>query len=276
MTPDGLESGQVRFWRVPAMEGLELIHGSYSAHAYPRHTHDEYTISIITRGAETFEIGGLVQQVGVGGVIMLNPGQPHSNYSSAPGGYAFRTFYVPRELMPVASGSTIRRGETPLFRSAIYGRCRFFLPLLRLHKQLEREPSAIDQRVSLTVLFRQLLAAYGTDGETLPSLEHRAVRRAREYLDIHFMEPVRLEQLGQAVRLSPFHLLRTFSEQVGMSPAEYQTAVRLSHAKHLLRQGCRIAEVAADVGFVDQSHLTRRFKNAMGVTPGQYLSARAA
>jgi AraC-like DNA-binding protein len=41
-------------------------------------------------------------------------------------------------------------------------------------------------------------------------------------------------------------------------------------ARRLLRRGEPIAEVAADVGFVDQSHLTRQFQRVMGTTPARY------
>jgi AraC-like DNA-binding protein len=274
---DGLAANQIHFWRARDLKGMELIHGAHSTHSYPRHTHDEYAVSIITRGSETLSVGGAVHLIGVGSLIMLNPGQAHSNASSQ--GYAFRTFYIPEDLlMEVASELNGDRVSPPMFRSPAHARSRFFLPLLRLHKRLERSRSVAEQRMEFVALFRQILAEHAAtrEGEAPRLSEHRAVRRARRYLDSHFVEPVRLEQLSQVTQLSRFHLLRTFSEQVGMSPAEYQTAVRLSHAKSLLRRGHRIAQVAADVGFADQSHLTRRFKHAMGVTPGRYMAAGSA
>jgi AraC-like DNA-binding protein len=56
-----------------------------------------------------------------------------------------------------------------------------------------------------------------------------------------------------------------------MSPHRYLTYVRVKHAKILLSNGLPIREVAQATGFTDQSHLTRRFKGVVGVTPGQYL-----
>jgi len=50
--------------------------------------------------------------------------------------------------------------------------------------------------------------------------------------------------------------------------------VRLRHAKRLLRSEAPIARIAVDVGFADQSHLTRRFQRAFGITPGQFAAAR--
>jgi AraC-like DNA-binding protein len=70
--------------------------------------------------------------------------------------------------------------------------------------------------------------------------------------------------------LSPFYLLRTFRDRIGLPPHGYLNQVRLIRAKKLLSQGCQISQVAHEIGFADQSHLTRQFKRMFGVTPGQY------
>lgn len=65
--------------------------------------------------------------------------------------------------------------------------------------------------------------------------------------------------------------MRTFRRSIGLSPYAYLTQIRVEAAKKLLNEGASIADVASDIGFTDQSHLTRHFKRITGVTPGQYL-----
>ncbi|CAA9481240.1 MAG: Transcriptional regulator, AraC family [uncultured Rubrobacteraceae bacterium] len=55
-----------------------------------------------------------------------------------------------------------------------------------------------------------------------------------------------------------------------MPPHAYQTQARLDRARSLLLRGWPPARVARETGFADQSHLTRRFKRLVGVTPGRY------
>jgi AraC-like DNA-binding protein len=55
-----------------------------------------------------------------------------------------------------------------------------------------------------------------------------------------------------------------------MPPHQFQTLVRVSRAKALLREGWSIPQAASQVGFFDQSHFNRHFKRIIGVTPGQY------
>jgi AraC-like DNA-binding protein len=89
-------------------------------------------------------------------------------------------------------------------------------------------------------------------------------------LDDHAAESVPLQTLARFAGLSAFHLCRVFREAVGMTPHAYQTQARIRRAKSLLRAGMPITEVAAEVGFYDQAHLTRHFKRIVGLTPGRY------
>lgn len=73
--------------------------------------------------------------------------------------------------------------------------------------------------------------------------------------------------------LSRFQRLRAFKRRFGLPPYSYQLRVRLGLAQKSLREGRRPAQVAAEFGFVDQSHLTRHFKRFFGVTPAEYAQA---
>jgi AraC-like DNA-binding protein len=92
----------------------------------------------------------------------------------------------------------------------------------------------------------------------------------REYLEGHYAEEVPLAQLARLAGLSPHHLNRVFRRMHGIPPHAFQTQLRLTRARDLLRQDWAPAVVAAETGFVDQSHFTRRFKAVMGLTPGAY------
>ena len=86
-------------------------------------------------------------------------------------------------------------------------------------------------------------------------------------------EAVRLHELAAAVGLSPCYFLRIFRHATGMPPHAYLNQMRLERARILLRAGEPAAQVAAALGFADQSHLIRRFKSTFGVTPGRYGGA---
>ena len=67
-------------------------------------------------------------------------------------------------------------------------------------------------------------------------------------------------------------MMRAFTREYGMPPHAYTNQLRLSEARRLIAAGHRLSDAAASAGFYDQSHLTRMFKRAYGVTPGVYAS----
>ena len=99
---------------------------------------------------------------------------------------------------------------------------------------------------------------------------HRAVSAAVEFIREHYAHEVTLAEMAKAAGISPFHLTRIFKKAIGMSPHQYLIEVRVHSANALLAAGAEhpsLAEVAAAVGFSDQSHLTRQFKRILGTTP---------
>ena len=86
----------------------------------------------------------------------------------------------------------------------------------------------------------------------------------RAYLDAHAFEPVTLAAAAGELDASPTQLARAFAATFGIPPHAYVTGRRLDAARDRILRGQSLADVAADLGFVDQAHLTRRFKQFLG------------
>lgn len=100
-----------------------------------------------------------------------------------------------------------------------------------------------------------------------------AVLRAVTLMRSRLAESVSLDELAGAAGLSPFHFSRQFKAATGHPPHEYHIRMRVDRAQELLRTRGRewtLAAIAAECGFVDQSHFSRHFKRVVGVTPGEY------
>jgi AraC-like DNA-binding protein len=79
-----------------------------------------------------------------------------------------------------------------------------------------------------------------------------------------------LDMLGAAACMSPFHLARVFRSVTGTTIHAYRTQVRLRAALGRIADGEALVEVAAEVGFSSQAHLTDRFGRAFGVAPNAW------
>lgn len=82
-------------------------------------------------------------------------------------------------------------------------------------------------------------------------------------------EPLSVADLADEAGYSPFHFTRAFTARVGVSPAQYLTALRMHAAKDLLLADDRaVIDVATEVGFGSLSSFSRRFQTTVGVRPG--------
>lgn len=97
------------------------------------------------------------------------------------------------------------------------------------------------------------------------------LRRIRAYIDAHIGEHISLDDLAHQAGISRFHFARQFRLSTGESPMGYLRRVRIERSKSILQsRETTIAEVAATLGFSDQSHFTRTFGRLVGVSPGSF------
>ena len=106
-------------------------------------------------------------------------------------------------------------------------------------------------------------------GEQVPS-PPPSVGKAREYLDRHFDEPVKLDVLGREVGMSPHHLQRTFKKTYGLTPKEYQDVLRLQRLKTELRTGGSVTTAIHEAGYGSSSRVYEKSDAQLGMPPGTY------
>ena len=271
---DYRDGDRTRFWQVPDLGDLEVLHATYRRHAFERHAHEGYATGVIDRGAGSFWYRGANRAVPAGSLTALDPGEAHTGQVVSGEGWGYRILYPSKALLEnVAEEAFGRWGEVhfpePVFRDESLA-----ASMDRLHHLLDGPASTLERESLLLSTYAGLIARHA---ERRPASERpaggepRAVSLAREYLEECFAEDVSLRGLAEIVGLSRYHLVRVFREAVGLPPHAYLTQVRLRRARELLAAGEPIATVAQGVGFADQSHLTRRFKGAFGITPGQFV-----
>jgi AraC-like DNA-binding protein len=100
--------------------------------------------------------------------------------------------------------------------------------------------------------------------------------RMRERLHDDMSEHLDLQTFADAHGMSRFQVLRAFKRRYGLPPHTYQLCVKVTLAKALLKRGEPPADVAARLGFSDQSHFGRHFKRVIGVTPMHYVRAASS
>jgi AraC family transcriptional regulator len=102
-------------------------------------------------------------------------------------------------------------------------------------------------------------------------LSNRQLSAVMDFVRDNLASPIRLSELASLVNLSPSQFGRAFKTSTGTTPHLWHLEVRIESAKRLLADhSMRLAEIALDTGFSEQSHFTRAFRAATGISPGAW------
>lgn len=84
---------------------------------------------------------------------------------------------------------------------------------------------------------------------------------------------INIAQMSEKVHVSQFHMIRKFSAENGLTPHKFQLQCRVRKAQEFLANGMKVVDVAAALGFCDQSHLCRVFKKQVGISPEEFIKS---
>ncbi|MEQ8584637.1 MAG: AraC family transcriptional regulator [Thalassobaculaceae bacterium] len=266
--------------------GVDVLRAGFSGPAFERHAHATFAIGVTMRGRQSFNHRGRHHTSTPGRIIAFNPGDPHDGEAEDESGFAYWMLYPDEGVWERVLADATGRAASPFFADTLLDDpavARIFaatMPCLQARATTTARPrDSLAAESRLDLLFLALAVRHGrasvpkgigADGDA------GAVGRIRELLHAEFDRDIRLDHLAREVGRSRFQVNRAFQAATGLPPHRYLTNIRLEHARALLAAGEAPAEVAAAVGFADQSHLTRRFKAAYGVTPGKFQSAYSA
>jgi AraC-like DNA-binding protein len=250
-----------RFWRDPALPFVEArCVGDGRQVCYAAHSHESFSIGVITGGRSTYLTGEQAYLVASGTTVLMNPGVVHTCNPIAGEPWSYLMLFVDMPWL-LARGFALPDATMSTSR-ALYGR------LLELFARLF-DSEAEDKAAQLEAFFAALPGNLDQGTALGPPL-HPRLELAAAFIRAHRLDPLSLEDICAAAGLSRAYLTRAFGKRFGLSPHAYLLDQRVQHARAQLRAGRPIAEVALESGFADQAHLQRAFKRHLATTPGHY------
>ncbi|WP_078954358.1 helix-turn-helix transcriptional regulator [Streptomyces sp. H021] len=266
---------EVSAWRPQVAGVVEVFHARFTAHAYPMHVHDEWTLLIVDDGAVRYDLDRHRRGTPGGTVSLLPPQVAHNGSAATSHGFRKRVVYLDTTVLDERFIGAAVDGPD-LADPALSRRVGQLHQALTLPgEEFEAESRLALIRERLRVLLRPRPALLG--GHTAPfgaGTRHGIARSLRELLDERVVAGISLPEAAGLLQAHPAHLVRSFSAAFGIAPHQYLISRRIALARRLLLDGRPAAEVAVEAGFHDQSHFTRHFKRVVGTTPGHY--ARSA
>jgi AraC family transcriptional regulator len=239
-------------------------------HLYPRlserhhHTHPWLHLSIVQRGLYARSLGTRITQYRAGTMALLATDESHAD-SYAPGTKCLH-MVIPSHLEARLARDFACRERAPLAPlHPINVECS--VVLYREFKQPDSHSPFVIEAVLLDMMSRELGLATERS-----RLRPPWIRTILQYLDETYDQPWSLTDVARDVGVHPVYLCRAFSEHLGMTLGQYVRQLRVLLGWQLLSIGNdgKIADIANESGFADESHFSREFRKAYGISPGRY------
>jgi AraC-like DNA-binding protein len=262
--------GRVRYG--PGARGIERLEARLPHRAFSPHRHDTYAIGITVSGVQRFRYRGAMRNCLPGECHVLHPDELHDGGAATEDGFGYRIVYIDPGLIRDALG---HRAALPFVQSPVVKASSLpgGLPL-----DVWEIDNDIDEmsRVDIAIRLADLLLA-SSPGETTATgaLAAAAVSRVRDLIAARPARRHAMSELERVADLDRWTLARQFRAMFGTSPTRFRTFRQLDQARRLMRRGLPLAQASVDAGFADQSHMSRHFKNAYGLTPAAWVSLTA-
>lgn len=239
-------------------------------HFYPQfsergpHCHPWLHLSIVQRGHYERSLGKRVSRYRSGDLALLTTEESHTD-SYAPGTKCLH-LVIPSNFETKLTSDFEGRGRAP--NAPIHPiNAAFSVSLYREFKSADRHSHLVIESLLLDLVSREL----GITAER-SRLRPPWLCVLLEYLDETSDQPWSLINIAHEIGVHPVYLCRAFSEHFGVTLGQYVRELRILRGWQLLSLGHdgRIAEIANETGFSDESHFSRAFTNAYGTRPGRY------
>ena len=149
------------------------------------------------------------------------------------------------------------------------------LETVRRELERDREVAKASLATASNILQAEIERCSGANGFTRGGLAAWQILRVRTFIDNNLHRAIHIRDLSAVARRSPAHFSRKFKLAVGESPHAYVVRRRLERACHLMMTStASLSEIALSVGFSDQAHLCRLFRQAFGQSPANWRRER--
>jgi len=270
-----LSCEQVSLRSQPDFYGIETSSASYLKQRFKPHAHNEYIFGVIEGGTHAVWCRGEMNQVPLGTVVTMRPGDIHHGGAGSEIGWRQRMLYIPEAgivtLLEDMTGHTL--AGTLDFGAAFHARPDLTRRFSILHEVLHASVQRLSREVALDTLlgalFRELMPQFSA-----PERQGRGrIADAMDYLDSCVEQDVSLEDLCRVTGLRRRQTIAAFRQATGLPPHAWHLQRKILLVKRLLRAGMPLAEAAAQAGFADQSHMGRHFRAIVGITPAAFAKS---
>lgn len=242
-------------------------------HSVP-HTHNHLELFFIVGGKGQFLIEDQLHPVDANHLVIINPNVIHTEVSLNAQPLEYIVLGV--EGIELAASATSHGQFSILDRHEsveISGCVRNIL------REMEQKNTGYEDvcQAYMEILIIRLMrtTAFTVPAEPLPVSANRQCAAVRRYIDLHFKEPLTLEQLAEEGHMNKFYLSHAFKREYGVSPINYMISKRIEESKYLLTEtDLSMSQIAQLLGFSSLSYFSQVFHRTQGISPKEYRNSQ--
>lgn len=258
---------KVELWKNDLLPNVTLTSSSYSDHSFQPHFHDHYVIMIVNEGVNEGVCEKQRFRVTPGEILFINPGEVHTGNSYQSKHLKYSAFYVDADFFT----RHMHVDRPPVFAKMHQTNNDLAEGIKLLLQSTRSSASAFEIEEKKAKTFGEVIDfARSLRPSEVRDLPAPSVQKIKSFIKDQYNHQFTLEDLARHAGLSPYHLIRSFKQAVGITPFQFLRNYRIEKAKQELLNRKPIAEVALEVGFYDQSHFHKHFKLVTGVTPREF------
>lgn len=262
--------------QLPRLTRTHIITAEHSErHARLMHLHEsELELFYVAQGMGEYEVGRHAYQVQRGNMIVCNAGVLHGEEPAAKRkilSYCITltdvalTGLPDNHLLPVEESPIIHCGRLTKQIGEI-------MRMLTMFSGDLQNLGPICDSLSCGMLLTMLEIARSDACRTPPKkIDDAIAKRIKDYIDLHYSEPLSLGRIGDALNISSSYLSHVFKKEYGEAPMQYLYKRRVGEAQSLLIDTeIPLGEIADRLNYGTLNHFNTIFKKYVGMTPGRY------
>lgn len=238
-------------------------------HSVP-HTHSHTELFYIVGGKGQFLIEDRLYPVNPNNLVIINPNVTHTEVSLNALPLEYIVLGIDGVSLATSEHSNGQFCILDHFESVEISGC-----LRNILREMEQKSPGYEDvcqaymEILVIRLMRNTDLAVPSEPRTLSA--NRQCAAVRRYIDLHFKEPLTLEQLAEEAHINKYYLSHTFKREYGESPINYMISRRIEESKYLLAEtDLSMSQIAQLLGFSSLSYFSQVFRRTQSISPKEY------
>lgn len=242
-------------------------------HSVP-HMHNHMELFFIVGGKGQFLINDQLYPVDANNLVIINPNILHTEVSLNAQPLEYIVLGVEGIELAASNTSDVPFNILNRHESVEISGC-----LRNIFREMEQKNTGYEDvcQAYMEILIIRLMR---TTALAVPSEPHaistnRQCAAVRRYIDLHFKEPLTLEQLAEEGHMNKYYLSHAFKREYGISPINYMISRRVEESKYLLAEtDLSMSQIAQLLGFSSLSYFSQVFRRSQEISPKEYRNSQ--